>query len=84
MTKTIRSKDKITLELNGKTYTGYREIKGLRKPHQKVYFRDREIDDKWTYESWKFKDPKKVMDNKAKTLLRELVMQHLSGEAKAK
>jgi len=76
-------KEKLTVEIDSKTYIGYREIKGLRKPHQRVSFRNRSIDDKWTYESWKFKDPKKVMDNKAKILLRELVMKHLNGEAKA-
>ena len=75
------SKDKITLEIDGKKYTGYREIKGLRKPYQKVTYRNCSIDDNWTYETWKFKDPKKVMDNKAKTLLRELVMQYLTSEA---
>jgi hypothetical protein len=75
------SKDKLTLEIDGKKYTGYREIKGLRKPYQKVTYRNRTIDDNWTYETWKFKDPKKVMDNKARTLLRELIMQHLNGKA---
>ena len=76
MTEKKTTRQKMVIEVDGKRYTGYREIIGLRKPHQKVSFRNHTIDDNWTYASWKFKDPKKVMHNKAKVLLRKLVRQH--------
>jgi hypothetical protein len=78
-----KAREKLVIEVDGKKYIGYREIRGLRKPHQRVSFRNSTIDDNWTYDSWKFKDPKKVMNNKAKILLRKLVRQHLNKQAES-
>ncbi len=67
----------ISLELDGKIYNGHRIIMGVIKQRQKIYFKDKYILDNYVYESWKFKHPGKVMENRAKNLLRDLVFKFL-------
>ena len=77
MAKQKKYRKKISLELDGEVYNGYRIITGEAKPRQKIYFTNESIQDKFTYESWKFKNPGKMMEIRAKQLLRELVFRHL-------
>ena len=69
--------ENISLELDGEIYYGYRRITDDIIPRQTIYFRYESIQDNFVYESWKFKNPKKMMDIRAKELLRKLVFKYL-------
>lgn len=79
MAKQQTQQENISIELDGEIYNGHRIITGVIKPRQKIYFINESILDNYEYDPWKFKNPRKVMENRAKHLLRELVFKYLEN-----
>ena len=79
MAKQKKHQKNISIELDGEIYNGHRIISGVIKPRQKIYFINESIQDNYVYDPWKFKSPGKVMEIRAKQLLRELVFKYLEN-----